>query len=158
MSEKKDPLPSAPPNSCYSVAAMHDGGNLEDASPLICLGVCIQVCMFFHRWVCVPVMAVVHEEHDLKIKQQAFMCGNLVYLTDRWWTARSRLHSAVEAIWFCWSSPQSPNSSGSQTLVRGSGMCCKRCTLLDAEAGSYSEKHQNKSSIRLTCFLLTARA
>lgn len=75
---EKDPLPSAPPNSCYSAAAMHDGGNLEDASHVICLGVCLQVCMLFHRWVCVPVMAVMHEEHDLKIKQQAVVCTTVV--------------------------------------------------------------------------------
>lgn len=70
------------------------------------------------------------------------LCGSYsdgdVNQTDRWWIAGSRRRSAEEAIWSCWSSPQSPNSSGSQTPARGSGMCCKHCTPLDAGAGSYS--------------------
>lgn len=38
----QDPQPSAPPNSRNSAAAMHDGGNLGDASPPTCVGGCLR--------------------------------------------------------------------------------------------------------------------
>lgn len=127
--------------TCNSAAAMHDSSNLE--TPLLrCSWASVykRSCSSIAGYVKVPAMAAVHAWiGDLKMKQRVFMGTTLTdWLTDRWWTTRSRPRSAEEAIWSCWSSPQSPNSSGSQTRARGSGMCCKHCTLLYAEAGSYS--------------------
>ncbi len=55
-----------------------------------------------------------------------------------WWTGGNKQHSVAAASGFCWSSPQSPGFSSSQTRARGSERCCKHCTPPDGEAGSYS--------------------
>lgn len=67
--------------------------------------------------------------------------------TDRWWRAGSMLRSAEAAIWSCWSSPRSPDSSGSRTQARDSGMCCKHCTRLGDGVASYSVEEGEEGSI-----------
>lgn len=49
-------------------------------------------------------------------------------VSHHWWRARNVQHFAVAAIGSCWSFPRSPDSSGSQSRARGSGMCCRHCT------------------------------
>lgn len=143
-----DPQPSAPPNLqfCSSHAWRQQSG---DVFPPMFMSVCLRARMLFDRWVCISCCDGSRAWSMWSENETAGIRVDLSdWLTDRWWTTRSRLHSAAEAIWFCWSSPQSPNSSGSQTLVRGSGMCCKHCTLLYAEAGSYSVR---KASEQIHC-------
>lgn len=135
-----DPQPSAPPNLQFCSGSHAWQQQSGDASPPVFMSACLQAFVLFNSRVCKSSCDGSRGWiGDLKMKQRVFVGTTLTdWLTDRWWTTRSRPHSAGEAIWFCWSSPQSPNSSGSQTLARGSGMCCKHCTLLYAEAGSYS--------------------
>lgn len=63
-------------------------------------------------------------------------------------TKENVLHSSEATIESCWSSPQSQDFSGSQTQARGSGRCCKHCTLLGTEAYSYSKYKTDQSVMK----------
>lgn len=69
-----------------------------------------------------------HSDHFLLVWLHPLLRILVSLLSHHWLRARNVQRSAVAAIGSCWSFLQSPNSSGSQSLVHGSGKCCRHCT------------------------------
>lgn len=146
--------------TCNSAAAMHDRGNLE-MSLLQCSWASVykRACFSIGGYAQVPATAAVHEICDLKIKQQAFVWTTV---TD-WLTVGGQ--QEVGCILLRKPSDFVDLLLNLQTLqvvkLWFVALECAVNIVLSSTlrlALTLWEKHWRKSTVRLTCFLLTARA